>query len=82
LKFISGLAEGIERVLELSVDAHVKRREVAIDSPEFHNLTGAIAAYGKVLAMITALQQGEEFYEIVGQHPSERIAGRSRVVGL
>jgi len=68
MKFNSGLAEGIERVLELSVDAHVKRREVAIDSPEFHNLTGAIAAYGKVLATLTALQQLEEFYSIVGQY--------------
>ena len=74
MKFNSGLAEGIERVLELSVEAHVKRCEVAIDSSEFHNLTGAIAAYGKVLAMLTALQQGEEFYEMFAQHPSERVA--------
>jgi len=44
------------------------RREVAIDSPEFHNLTGAIAAYGKVLATLTALQQLEEFYTVVGQY--------------
>jgi hypothetical protein len=75
MKFNSGLAEGIERVLELSVDAHVKRREVAMDSPEFHNLTGAIAAYGKVLAMLTALQQLEEFYTIVSQYEfSEGVA--------
>jgi len=74
MKFKSGLVEGIERVLELSVDAHVKRREVAMDSPEFHNLTGAIRAYGKVLAMLAALQQGEDFYEITGQDASERIA--------
>jgi hypothetical protein len=68
MKFNSGLAEGIERVLELSVDAHVKRREVAMNSPDFHNLTGAIAAYGKVLALLTALQQLEEFYTAVGQY--------------
>ena len=74
MEFNSGLAEGIERVLELSVDAHVKRRGVAMDSPAFHNLTGAIAAYGKVLAMLRALQRGEEFYKIAGQHSSERIA--------
>lgn len=74
MKFNSGLAEGIERVLELSVDAHVKRREVGMESPEFHKLTGAIAAYGRVLALLNALQQGEEFYEIFGQHSSERIA--------
>ena len=68
MKFNSGLEEGIERVLELSVDAHVTRREVAMDSPEFHNLTGATAAYGKVLAVLTALQQLEEFYTVVGQY--------------
>ena len=68
MKFNWGLAEGIERVLELSVDAHVKRREVAMNSPDFHNLTGAIAAYGKVLALLTALQQLEEFYTAVGQY--------------
>ena len=45
-----------------------------MDSPAFHNLTGAIAAYGKVLAMLRALQRGEEFYKIAGQHSSERIA--------
>ena len=68
MKFNSGLEEGIERVLELSVDAHVKRREVAMDSPEFHNLTGAITTYGKVLAVLTALQQLEEFYTVLGQY--------------
>jgi hypothetical protein len=75
MKFNSGLAEGIERVLELSADAHVKRREVAMDSPEFQNLTRAIAAYGKVLAMLTALQHLEEFYTIVSQYEfSEGVA--------
>jgi hypothetical protein len=68
MKSSSGLAaEGIERVLELSADAQINRREAAIDSPAFHNLTGAIAAYGKVLALLTALQQREEFCTIVGQ---------------
>jgi len=37
----------------------------ARDSPEFHNLTGAIAAYGKTLALLTALQELEEFYDIM-----------------
>ena len=64
-----GLAnKGIERVLELSADAHVRRRETDKDSPEFHNLTGAIAAYGNSLALLTAMQQLEEFYAIFGQH--------------
>jgi hypothetical protein len=65
----------IERILELSADAHINRCEVAKDSPAFHNLTGAIAAYGKVLAILTALQQQEEFYTIAGQYEiSESVA--------
>jgi hypothetical protein len=45
MNFGSGLAaKGIEQVLELSADAQINRREVARDSPAFHNLTGAIAA--------------------------------------
>jgi hypothetical protein len=64
----AGLAnEVIERILELSADAHVHRREVAEDSPAFHSLTGAIAAYGRVLALLTALQPREEFDPIGGQ---------------
>ena len=64
-----GLAnKGIERILELSADAHIRRRGTAKDSPEFHNLTGAIAAYGKTLALLAAMQQLEEFYAIFGQH--------------
>jgi hypothetical protein len=59
----SGLAnKGIERILELSADAHIRRRGTAKDSPEFHKLTGAIAAYGKALALLTALEEMEEFY--------------------
>ena len=61
-------AKGIEQVLELSANAHIQRRKSAEDSPEFHNLTGAIAAYGRVLALLTVLQQWEEFDPIVGQH--------------
>jgi hypothetical protein len=37
-------------------------------------LTGAIAAYGKALAILTALQQREKFYSIIAQYElSERI---------
>jgi len=32
----------IQRILELSAEAQIKRRETAEDSPAFHNLTGAI----------------------------------------
>jgi len=45
----------IERTLELSSDAHIRRRETVRDSAEFHKLTGTIAAYGKALALLTAL---------------------------
>ena len=59
--------KGIERILELSADAHVRRRGTVKDSPEFHKLTGAIAAYGKALALLTALQEREEFCEMIDQ---------------
>ena len=58
-------AQAIERVLELSADAHITRRKTPKDSPAFHSLTGAIAAYGKALAILTALQERVEFYSIV-----------------
>jgi hypothetical protein len=46
--------------------------------PAFHSLTGAIAAYGKALAILTALQLREEFYTIIAQHElSEHIAAAS-----
>jgi len=62
----SGLAnKGIERILELSADAHIRRRGTAKDSREFHKLTGAIAAYGKALALLTAIKEMEEFYVII-----------------
>jgi len=65
----SGVADtAIDRILELSVDAHIQRRGTVWDSAKFHNLTGAIVAYGKVLAVLTALQQQEEFHAIIGQH--------------
>ena len=64
----AGLAnKGIERILELSADAHIRRRGTVRDSPEFHNLTGAIAAYGKALALLTELQEWEEFYAMIDQ---------------
>jgi hypothetical protein len=66
MKSNSGHAErAIERILELSAEAQIARRMVAKNSPEFHNLTGAIAAYGKALALLTELQRREEFYTIV-----------------
>ena len=65
----SGQADqAIERVLELSADAQITRRKTPKDSPAFHSLTGAITAYGKTLAILTALQKREEFYSIVAQY--------------
>jgi hypothetical protein len=66
MKANSGIANrAIEQILELSADAHIRRRETVKDSPEFHKLTGAIAAYGKTLAVLTALQRQEEFYAMI-----------------
>ena len=76
MKSNAGLAnEVIERILELSADAHIQRSEVTKDSPAFNSLTGPIAAYGKVLALLTELQQQEEFDQIVAQFEfSESVA--------
>jgi hypothetical protein len=60
-------SKAIEGILELSADAHIRRRRTVKDSPEFHKLTGAIAAYGKTLALLTALQEREEFYELIDE---------------
>ena len=57
--------QAIERIIELLADAQITRRMVAKDSPAFHKLTGAITAYGKALALLTALQKREEFHTIV-----------------
>jgi hypothetical protein len=57
--------QAIARILELSADAQIARRMVAEDSPTYQSLSGAIAAYGKALGLLTALQQREEFYAIV-----------------
>ena len=64
----SGLpALAIERVIELSADAHIERRMTPMDSPAFHRLTGAIAAYGKALSLLVALQEREEFFAMLAQ---------------
>jgi hypothetical protein len=47
----------IERILELSAEVQMKRREAAEDSPAFHNLTGAMAAYGKALGLLSKLKE-------------------------
>ena len=68
MKADSGIANrAIQQILELSADAHIRRRGTIQDSREFHKLTGAIAAYGKALALLTALQPREEFYAMIDQ---------------
>ena len=68
----AGLIEkGIARLLELSADLQIQRRQTPKDSLVFHKLTGAIAAYGKALALLTALQQREEFYAMVSERRDE-----------
>lgn len=64
----TGLANvAIEQVLELSADAHIERSLTAQDSAAFHRLTGAIAAYGKALSVLVALEQREEFYGMIAR---------------
>ena len=77
MKPYAGVAnEGIERILELSADAHIRRRETERDSPEYYSLTGAIAAYGKALALLTALHEQEEFHAMIsGMETSAAAAG-------
>ena len=50
----------IEQVLELSADAQIKRRDTLPTSITFHNLSGAIMAYGKVLRVLTKAQQTQD----------------------
>jgi hypothetical protein len=77
-KSSSGQADqAIERVLELSADAQMTRRRTPKDSPAFYSLAGAITAYGKALAILTALQRREEFYSIIAQY---ELSGHSVVV--
>jgi hypothetical protein len=66
MKANSGIASrAIEKILELSADAHIRRRGTIKDSPEFHKLTGAIAGYAKALELLAALQRREEFYAMI-----------------
>ena len=69
--------EFIEQILELSADAHVRRRMAVKDSPEFHNMTGAIAAYGTVLTLFTTLQRVQKF---CAKAEEEHLAGCSQWV--
>jgi hypothetical protein len=51
---------GIKRILKSSAGAHIERRKVAKNSPVFHHLTAAIAAFAQVLELLTVLQKEGE----------------------
>ena len=53
--------KAIARILELSADLQTKRRLTAPGSPTFWNYGAAIAAYGKALEVLTAVQLEEEY---------------------
>ena len=57
----------MERVLELSADAQIKRRQSERDSLTYLRLAGAVAAYGRVLRLLSKLQELQEAsYLILG----------------
>lgn len=60
MKSSSLLEKAIERILEMSADLQIKRRATMKYSLAFHDYSVAIAAYGKVLQVLTRLQQQEE----------------------
>jgi len=60
--------KSIEQILELSVDAHIRRRGTAKDSAEFYELTQEITTCGEALALLTGLQQQEKSYAGIGPY--------------
>jgi hypothetical protein len=52
--------KAVERILEMSADLQIERLATTKHSLEFHDYGVAIAAYGKVLEVLTRLQQLEE----------------------
>jgi hypothetical protein len=68
--------KAIARILELSANLQIKRRTTAPGSPSFLNYGAAIAAYGQVLGVLTALQVEEEYCSelaLLGSLPSSRV---------
>jgi hypothetical protein len=58
--------KAVERILELSADLQIKRRATAQYSFEFQEYSAAIAAYGEVLELLTALQLEEMYSASLG----------------
>ena len=66
----------IEQILELSADTQIKMRETLPASITFHNLSGAVMAYGKVLHVLTKAQQiQDEHYLLLKPMQSAASAG-------
>ena len=49
--------DAIDRILELSAEAHTQRRETTENPTAFHKLTGAVLAYGQALDLLTKLRK-------------------------
>jgi len=57
----SFIEKAIARIVELSAELQIKRHRIAKGSVAFHDCSVEIAAYGKVLEALTALQRQEEY---------------------
>jgi|GraSoi_2013_60cm_1033757.scaffolds.fasta_scaffold00656_10 hypothetical protein len=56
----------VELIVEFLAKAQIGRREFAMDSPPFNNVTRAILAYGKAPDLLSRLQQlQEEHHSII-----------------
>ncbi|HXN52505.1 MAG TPA: hypothetical protein VN943_11250 [Candidatus Acidoferrum sp.] len=58
--------KAVERILELSADLQIKRRATGRYSLAYHDFSVAIAAYGRVLDVLSTLQQPEEYSSTLG----------------
>jgi hypothetical protein len=80
MKRSAGLAiESIKHILELSADAQIRRRAAAEGSPDFHRLTGAIAAFGNVLAFLALHESPKPSIHREASVPVESCGCRTRV---
>jgi|GEM_PF-5150559 len=68
LTFKSGFAESfMGQILELSAQAQIERRNMEKSSAAYEKTSGAILAYGNVLALLTALRALEDIEVTLGQ---------------
>jgi hypothetical protein len=61
--------DAIDRILELSAEAHTKRRQAAENSSAFHKLTGAVLAYGQALDLLTKLRKESSWKQSLPRNP-------------